>query len=77
MCPDKGKSCQIKTRQFMWQMAFLHDHAAKRLEAYFAPAIMAEKRQELSQRTSLIGIYIFFSRSNSSAFCSAGMMISS
>jgi hypothetical protein len=35
----------------MWQMAFLHDHAVKRLEAYFAPAIMAEKRQELSQRT--------------------------
>jgi hypothetical protein len=37
----------------MWQMAFLHDHAVKRLEAYFAPAIMAEKRQELSQRTEM------------------------
>ena len=40
----------------MWQMAFLHDHAVKRLEAYFAPAIMAEKRQELSQRTQFVAV---------------------
>jgi ABC-type uncharacterized transport system ATPase component len=35
----------------MWQMAFLHDHAVKRLDAYFAPAIMAENRQVIRRIT--------------------------
>jgi len=37
----------------MHQMAFLLDPAVKHLEASFATAIMAEKRQELSQTTLL------------------------
>jgi hypothetical protein len=43
-----------ETRQLMRQDALTLNPAAKRLEARFATAIMAEKRQELSQTTGTV-----------------------
>jgi hypothetical protein len=43
----------------MWQRAFLLNQAIKCLEAHFMTAIMAEKRQELSQRTIYLAIIVF------------------
>jgi hypothetical protein len=44
----------------MWQTAFLLNQAIKCLEAHFMTAIMAEKRQELSQRTDAKGFAGWF-----------------
>ena len=55
-------SPNVSMNQVMWQMSFLRDHAAKRLEACFAPAFMAFFRHELRQTTPPCLIIVFTPR---------------
>ena len=52
LCP--GDNRHVKTRQFIRLRVFLLDPAIKGLEVPLATAIMADKRQELSQTTAAI-----------------------
>ena len=57
LCP--GDNRHVKTRQFIRLRVFLLDPAIKGLEVPLATAIMADKRQELSQTTDFVFIVRF------------------